>query len=302
MGKKAIVLKTFNRPKLLESCLKSIFTANLIDDFLIIVLRQTGNDEVKEIIERYRDRFVSVIETKPIGASIDAFITNNTMLGYTIAFEFWKVDYVLSVEEDVVLSGDSLHFVDSIFNRYSNDTKFRGVNLGSQIPYDSANRETYSLTRFGIHGPAGMITQKTWKRVNKKNILKNDSVIFDAQLEFLLKSGFMVVPNCSRFIDLGVQSARTGETYSLSNSQVDDPVKRYFFGLRDSFIGENTYYGNFWRRDITPIWRKDCWLYKSRHNSLFNAKALIYPILHGKMGHFYLQIRRKYLARARVRM
>lgn len=291
MAKPGIVIKTYNRPDLLEKCLISIFKCYGIEWAKIVVVRQKGNNEVERVLEKYKERFASYLETDAIGDSVDAYITNNMMLGYQIAFEFWKADYVISIEEDVVVSRDAIHFVDSIFKQFANKPRFRGVNLGSRLPYSSDNLSTYSLLRFGIHGPAGMITCKTWKRIKVKRVLSNDSIIFDAQLEFELKSGFMVTPNCSRFEDFGVSSARTGETHFNQRTSDYDEVSNYFAELRESFVGLNALPSNYYRDDIEPQWRRDCQLYDSRLNFIYDLKAKFYPLLNTKLGRRYLRLR-----------
>lgn len=291
MTKPSIILKVFNRPDLLEKCLARLFSCHGIEDVNLIVVEQRGNNAVHELIELHREKFVCVIETEPVGESVDAFITNNMMMGYQIAFEYWKSDYVISIEEDVIIASDAIFFVKEMFLRYSRNPRFRGVNLGSQIPLKPGNENKYSLSRFGIHGPAGMITRRTWNRVNQKRVLKNDTVIFDAQLEFILKSGFMIVPHCSRFIDLGTFSERTGSNYFAPENQFSEVVALYFSGLRSSFVGESVECGEFQRSDTLPIWRSDCLLYDPKSNLLFDLKEKLYPLLQTRIGMLYLKFR-----------
>ncbi|NBO62339.1 MAG: glycosyltransferase [Flavobacteriia bacterium] len=266
---KSIVITGFNRPRLLENCLESVFNARGSQNFKKIVFLQYGDDKSRKVIENYADSLDTLIGTHPSGKSVDARITNNRLTGLFLGFEYWKSEYVVSLEDDVSISEDALEFIESCYERYSKNRKFRGVNLGSKLPFTEREKTTFSLLRYGIHGPASMITRETWNRLNVKKLLKHDEIIFDAQIEFELKSGFMATPNCSRYLDQGFQGTH------FIGSETDE----YFWKLSGSFVGdrvpENSQYT---LRNLEPNWRKDCKTYTSRNNYYYSLKAILYKL------------------------
>lgn len=266
-----VMIKTFNRPELLKKSLESLFNCLDIEKFKVIVIQQAGNDQVNEVLSSFRDRIDSLLQTNPFGSSVDSYITNNTMLGYKIAFDFWRADFVVAIEEDAVVALDALRFVNFIFNKYRKKRRFRGINLGSKIEFSRDKVMTYSRTRYGMHGPASMITRRTWKKIPLNQVLAHHQIIFDAQLEFLLKSGFMVVPNCSRYIDLGRVGSHTGD------GKLDYD---YFDGLERSFVRlESLPATDYLEKSVKQFWRKDCLLYKRIFDPVYDLRAVAYNLL-----------------------
>ena len=264
--KNTIVITAFNRPRLFEDCLQSCLAQNQIHDYNLVVIRQKGNDELAQLIDRYSNFFSTVVETDPSGSSSASMITNNRILGYYIGFEFWKSKFVVALEDDVVISKDALSFVEYIFTHYNSDSKFRGVNFGSQLEYLESRESKYSQLRYGMHGPASMITNKTWKSIKPNNIMKNHTIDFDAQIEFALKSGYMITPNVSRYKDQGVLG-----THSDGNSNLD-----YFTNLENSFVTGNTNHLSYFLYNEEPRWRNDCIIYKPKDNAKYYFKMVLY--------------------------
>jgi hypothetical protein len=251
-----------------------------IDKYKLVLVYQRGNEEVYNLISEKREIFDSVIETNPSGKTIDSFITNNRIIGYYMGFEYWKSDFVVSVEDDVLMAPDALEFIEHAYTRYKNDNFFRGVNLGSHLPFDEETSTSFSLLRYGIHGPASMITKGTWDRIKPKRVLENHHIIFDAQIEFELKTGFMVTPHASRYLDNGINGSHTGE----------EPKNDYFTLLEGSFVGGRKVNKSYFLKNKEPHWRSDCIIYRPRSNLKFFIKAKLYwlllafPNLQKKMG------------------
>ena len=270
--KKTLVITAFNRPALIRDCLESCLSLENLDEYRIVIVHQKGNLKVEKIIAEYAQLFSTFVSTKPSGSETDAFITNNRILGLYVGFEFWKSEFVVSIEDDVVLAPDALKFIEHAFKTYRKNLNFRGVNLGSKLPLLEVEPNSYSHLRFGIHGPASMITKKTWKRINPQRVMSNASINFDAQIEFALKSGFMVTPNASRYIDQGVEGSHTG-------NGTDDS---YFQGLKMSFVGggeKSNILNTYFRKDLLPNWRKDCVIYKPKDNLIYFLKSKFYWVL-----------------------
>lgn len=264
-----LVITAFNRPALIRDCLESCSSLDGIDQYKIVMVHQKGNSDVERIISDYSHFFSTLISTEPSGRNTDTFITNNRILGLYVGFEFWKSEFVVSVEEDVILAPDSLRFIEFAFEKNKSDSNFRGVNLGSKLPLLEVGPFSYSRLRFGMHGPASMITKETWKKINPQRIMKNSSIIFDAQVEFALKTGFMITPNASRYIDQGVVGSHTTD-------KLDD---HYFNGLKGSFVGDLKTSNDYFLENFQPNWRQDCVVYKVQDNLKYEAKNKCYWIL-----------------------
>lgn len=266
---KTLVVTSFNRPKLIRDCLDSCLNLENLDQYKIVMVHQRGNSEVEKVIAEYSKIFSTLVSTEPSGRITDAYITNNRILGLYIGFEFWKSDFVVSIEEDVIIAPDSLKFIEYAYEKYSNNRNFRGVNLGSRLSSFDIEPNSYSLLRFGMHGPASMITKMTWNKINPSRVMKNASIIFDAQVEFVLKTGFMVTPNASRYIDQGLEGSHTG----------NNPDDSYFQGLRRSFVGNLGVIHSYFLKNRKPVWRRDCIVYNSKDNYKFNIKSKLYWLL-----------------------
>ena len=199
-------------------------------------------------------------------------INFNRILGTSICFELFQSDIVLGIEEDTMIGYDSLIFIDQMVERYSSNRAFRGVNLGSLELKTSENLNTYSLIRFGLHGQAGVITRKTWKRFSMKKLLEDISAEgWDSRFEFYIKSGFMVTPNASRLLDRGWDG-----THAPSDSS-----HPYFEKQRKSWVGSDQFEINFFSQlDQVHSWRKDAVKYRK-------ADSLLYILRSTEFG-FYL--------------
>jgi hypothetical protein len=282
---KTITITAFNRPDLLEKCFASVSQAWGVGDFKLVVVLQEGNKRCLEIIHEYRAIIDTFLETHPSGNEVDSYITNNRLLGYFIGFEFWKSKYVVALEDDVEISKDSLKFIDAAYERYSADKKFRGVNLGSKLPYSNETALTFSKIRYGIHGPASMLTKNTWSQLNIKKVLENHQIIFDAQIEFELKSGFMITPNCSRYLDNGHQ----GSHFFGGGGE------EYFVKLRESFIGENVEVkSKYTLCSMNPRWREDCKIYYRSDNFYYLLLRNIYKLSYFFPGILNLKAKLKF--------
>jgi len=258
--KGAILLVAFSRPKLLPQVLDSIRRANS-PELPLIVIFQKGNLEVQNILQtalKSQDYFLQVSGDN---RSTTNNISFNRFLGYDFAFKFLECDFVLAFEDDVLVSSDIFEFSDFVFKKYFNLKRFRGINFGSHEEFSDETNGLYSFQRFGIHGPASGITAATWNHFKKRQVLEmaKDN-LFDGILEPYVRSGFMVTPTNSRFLDIGV-----GGTHTSQNS--NDP---YFDKMKQSFVGDTPVQKDFRIHTTTHTWRNDVFPYLSRDNLLFD--------------------------------
>ena len=261
---KIIVVFCHSRAKLLKMCLTSICKASGFSEWKLIVVHQKGYSDVEKVLKKFKNQINTLVSVEPCFDFALGNINYNRILGTKTAFEVFGADYVLGVEEDNLISEDALKFIEFSFKEYKKCASFRGVNLGSVEYGKSVTRGGYSLLRFGLHGSAGVLTKKTWISIKNKKLfefdLRNPNFAWDAQIEFFLKTGFMVTPNLSRNLDLG-----HGGTFAPSSST--DP---YFKSIKKSFsTGSRKSMIEYKKTQIMHRWRSDAVEFKKIHSILY---------------------------------
>jgi len=261
MANKSIVIFAYSRAQLLKDTIDSIAGAAGSESWKKILVCQRGHDDVFEVVSQNRTLFDLVVLTSPQYESTLANINYNRLLGTNLAFDIFHADLVLGIEEDTKISHDALQFIDRVFQKYHNNRFFRGINLGSIEEKTHENLFTYSRIRFGLHGQAGVITKKTWKKINFSKLRANMSLEgWDSYIEFKTKSGFMVTPNASRSLDRGWSG-----TYAP-----DNPDHPHYVAMRESFVGSfSKLDSNFTHVSLKHKWRSDATVFKIRHQLLF---------------------------------
>ena len=248
---------------MLDKCLSSVKKACGVDEWQVVVIHQAGNFEVDKVLDKHKAIIHTLVRSRPKFREPLGNINYNRILGSKYAFEFLDADYVLGIEEDNLISKDSLLFVEKVYELYKHDKAFRGINLGS-IEYEKTISNTgYSLLRFGLHGSAGVLTRRTWNYIKRHGLwefdLNNPCLPWDAQIEFYLKSGYMVTPNITRNLDLGY-----GGTFTPNKKD------KYFVSIKKSWE-RNKHSENslFERVQIKHAWRKDAVAFKKRHTVFY---------------------------------
>ncbi len=259
----AILLATHSRPVELRNCLNSATGQDGSIKPTLVVLHQRGNPEVREVIEEYKSKIDYLVEMDAFGKTPLENINFNRILGYKICFDYLNFDWVLAIEEDIVIAKDSFNFCQQIIRRYWDNSKFRGVNLGSYEIVDQSLRDTYSKLSYGLHGQAGAITRKTWKKLNRSQLIGRSSIEgFDAQVENYFKRGFFITSNASRYLDFGWNG-----THAAPN-----PNNEYYLRLQQSWVNVDLpSSGDFRHLQIKHNWRRDAinYNFKSRITSFF---------------------------------
>lgn len=267
----AILLATYSRPDELEMCLKSLTNQLARVEPVIVVIFQRGNLQVQRVLEKFRADIHYIFETDALGASPLENINFNRILGYELCFEYLKFDWVLAVEEDIVISNDSFDFCNEAMTKYWKNPFFRGVNLGSYEKMNVADKPTYSLISYGLHGQASAITKPTWDRLPKNTLRKFARIDgFDGQVENFLKIGFFVTSNSSRYLDYGWNGTHASR----------DKHDNYYQRLRESWAGDvSVLPDKYLHMQVTHNWRADAVKYGFHsvtksivRNILFNIK------------------------------
>lgn len=254
----SIVVSCFSRSDLLDICLKSITEAECFDKFNLIVLHQLGHEEVSRVLDKYSTKIDFKIEvnsqiSKPLGN-----INWNRLATYELSFELLNSEFTLGIEEDIEISEDALKFVIEMHERYRNTRSYRGINLGSiSLNGDASD---YSYLRYGLHGQAGTITLKSWKSLPLEMIKKRlDKHPLDGMFEAYLKTGFMLTPIRSKYLDRG-----WGGTHAPS-----DPDHGHYLAVKESFLPTASAPYRYARVAPMPSWRLDCQPFKRSQDLIY---------------------------------
>lgn len=264
--KNVIVVICFSRPDLLENCLKSVLAAETNESFTKIIIQQEGFSSVDLVVEKYKSFFDLIVKVKRTSNATHN-ISNNRYLAYTIGFEHFLADYVIVFEDDVVIASDALIFADEMHRKFRSNKSFRAVNFGSGVEFKEENRYTFSKVRYALQGPASLIPRSTWTAISRKGIERLlTKGIFDGVIECLVKNGFVVMPNVSRYRDFGfVGTHATGEGTS-----------EYFAKLMNSSAPDKVHVMEpFKERYVSQNWRNDCVRYRKRDNTHYYLRSLV---------------------------
>lgn len=234
----------------------------------LIVVRQLGDESVGKVIDACRSKINMLIELDGSAGSVPQNISANRIAGYAAGFDSYNADWILAVEDDVLLASDTLTFINYIFEKYEKNRKFRGINLGSKLVKSERGENSFCKTRFGIYGQGSMITIKTWRKLKKFNLISVAlTTHWDSTFEYFVKTGFMVAPNNSRYIDRGINGTHMG-SHSSDN---------YFSDVERSFIGfEPKKFSTYVELDLGYWWRKDLKKYSPLTNIFYVGKFLAF--------------------------
>lgn len=282
----AILINAFSRSKSLNACLESIEVANRDFKLPIFVIFQTGFSEVKAVLENHNHVIKKVVEVDGNGRTALENINWNRYLGYEILFNIENQDWVIAIEEDVAIAPDSIKMALEIYNTYSANRAFRGINFGSREPFDFTDSKTYSLLRYGLHGQASLLPKSSWRKFSHKRMKKKFSTHgFDSLIEFTLKKGFMVTPNHSRSLDMGWDG-----THVPSDSS--DP---YFVEMAASYVGDKVIStGPYILKPIQHRWRDDIKIFRHEETFNFVLSARYYLLKHQVKRHLIERFKGKF--------
>jgi hypothetical protein len=262
--RRSVIIFAHSRAGLLNDCITSVLNAYESDVWKKVIVLQIGYPDVEEVVEKYKSNFDIVLRIKKHYEITLGNINLNRIIGTSICFDSLASDVVLGIEEDTMISYDSLYFITQMCQKFKTNKSFRGVNLGSFEPNTLENRYSYSVLRYGLHGQAGAITRKTWNHFKLSELLEDICTIgWDSKIESYLKTGFLPTPNASRLLDRGF-----GGTHQSS-----DPNSPYFANQRNSWVGSGPIpIQDFTKNYITHSWRKDARNYKKYESFVYRAK------------------------------
>jgi hypothetical protein len=274
-----ILVLAHARPELLNELFESIHKLIGFEKVSIVVVRQIGNDSVGTTLDKWRELIEVLVETDGSAGTTAENISKNRLAGYAVSFDSLGADWVLAVEDDVLLAPDTFLFAKCIFEKYHSHRNFRAINLGSRLSKSEIGQSTYCLTRFGVVGQASVLPRSTWGKMRRLGIIEfARSGLWDPAMEAYVKTGFCVAPNNSRYIDRGWVEA----THMSSN-----PEESYYKDISASFNQHSESPDtHFKRMDLGYWWRAD--LKKYRY-----WKNLFYWIIFASRSPFVIRAYRK---------
>ncbi|QWD14760.1 hypothetical protein G6702_01730 [Polynucleobacter paneuropaeus] len=268
--KKAILIATYNRTEELQSALEHIQACQDFEDHYLVLIYHSEILETARYVENLScANFIRIATNGTLRSKLEN-INKNRIDGLDYCFETLEVDYVVAIEDDVLCGYDTLIFCQQMIKKYGKNPEFRGVNLGSKEIYAENRRNEYGLFRYGLFGQGSAITKQVWKKIKSLKLLRQiDKQGFDYLVENFYKSGFVIMPRCSRYIDIGWRGTHAPK----------DPNNEYYLSLKSSWIstvpwGRIDYYS----ARFPYTWRYDCFPYYVKDNFKYKLKFEAYRI------------------------
>jgi hypothetical protein len=250
-----VVFFAHSRPELLKLSVESFLNAEDSENWKRIIVWQSGFTSMEVKINEIFSLFDIILRSDGSQSSVLSNINFNRISGMRLAFDALNSDFVLGIEEDALVSYDSLLFIRSIYENNKNKRSFRGINLGSLEAKPDVTSSGYTKLRYGLQGQAGGLTKSSWQKCFK--LLKKHegpNLGWDSTVEYYLKSGYMVTPNLSRMNDLGWH----GGAHAPS-----DPNHHHYKRLRDNWMGLNQISPIQYKEvSVVHSWRSDAEIYR----------------------------------------
>jgi hypothetical protein len=261
--KRTIVLIVYNRPLKTVQTLEALKSCYLIEHYSLLVIRQIGCEAVENIINAIDwIPCTHIITSPPDNQSVAYKINHNVRMGLHEAFDENKSDYVVVIEDDVLLGYDFLFFSETMHARYDHNPYFRAVNAFSKEPLKADNLFSYGTFRYGI-GQGWSISRNIWNQI-KVFWPVGSNQHFDALVEPWFRNGFVVMPYCSRSCNIGY-----GGSAHSPISEFDD----YYVNMRASWVGHGPFQLNPYilNNNLNYTWRSDCATFRANdYKEIFN--------------------------------
>ncbi len=257
---------TYDRPELFEKCLASVVAANNSLKLPIVVVRQKSKADYSKIFAKNINRINQLVEVDGASRNVEQNINYNRIFGMEKVFEDFDCDYAITIEDDAIVKNSAFDFCFLAAKEFGLNSRFRGVNFGSRIPYAKDLEFTYSKLRFGCHGPASMVSRRVWKKCKLHgSAVKSGKIAWDGWVEAYLKTGFMITPNLSMYMDLGTSGTHTSDFTNDS----------YFADLQNSFMDSIDDCSKIELSKQEHKWRSDSIAYKRFQDFEYRARYFV---------------------------
>ena len=260
----AISIITHRRSQLLDSCLESVENAMATEKYPVYIIIQDARKEELDVLRKYQHLISDTVHVENNGLNVENLINRNRILAWQLPLIQRTHQYVLCLEDDVEVSADIFNFTEKVLEQNSDSEKFMGINFGSfEKPEELGS---YSKLRYGLHGPASLISRSSLEKFHIDTLKKFGGVIpWDAWVEPIMKRGYVVTSNVARYRDNGQNG-----THATAENHSD-----YFQKLSESFrYGERQKISEYCNIDIEHGWRSDCIIYKNAGATTWYLKYL----------------------------
>ena len=259
----AILILCHARTEHLIKVLESIKLASTVQEWDIVICAQDPTTEVLQIIKntKLQNLYVEVRSLKEKDFSVKKCINSNLFWGMNHIFNVLGKEYVVVLEDDVVISPSFLEYMCYFLTRFQKSRSFRGVNSVSSFVGDQ-NENSFGKYSQGLMWGWG-ITNRVFQKLEKFWTGEEDAH-WDYYLEPFLRTGFVINPMYSQVKNIGFDStaSHTKDAPELENA------------INESFRKGLTLKPNKWREsEIDFRMRKD-YLHLSRRKLIRNFLVL----------------------------
>lgn len=235
--------------------LDSIYKCHLIQNYNLILVIQNPDKFFKEKLKKKFNHLI-IIETFINSNKSKIQATNyNIYRGFKFCFYKLQSEYVVHIEDDILVSRDFLAFINDVYKQNIEEKNFFAIN-GFSCGFENHNyKNIFSKFYFGI-GKGWMIPKRSWliiQNTMKKICNKNQENYFDFEIENFIRDKYFVVnPYFSRTLE--IPSIGSNTTYEFFNSKKYKNWKNSFDQVKNKDpFKKYIYYSNLkinWRSDF----------------------------------------------------
>lgn len=269
--KGALLFITYNRPVHFERVMSAAEESHGFEKLLKIVVQQGSNRNISNFIAK-REYDVCLLKTQFLQkTSSRARINYNMHLGVMTAFEQFDCDFIIVLEDDIVVSPYFFTFVESVMKEHLQNVKFRAVNGFSQNLFSSdqvIDKFGYIRLNYGVGWGWAMPRRTYFALKNSWTGMEDDH--WDSLIEPYFRTGYVINPSLSFISNIGLEGsgAHSGtnlELERLIELSFKENLKRFALGFNEiieapqQFIWRNDCYsvslmGHFQEKFIYAIW------------------------------------------------
>ena len=250
--KRAILIVAYNRSKILLNNLKNLKRCKNYYAFKKVLVLQDAKKEIINKINKIDKKIIIIKTSYTSNYSIYSKVNNNTMKGFNFCFNKLASNYVVFLEDDIIVGYDFLCFCDYIIKKYQKIKNFFAFN-GFSKEHQANNKFSYSKFIYGI-GKGWAIPKRSFLMIKDhfNKILNPDCKrFFDVELElFIKKKFFVIMPYRSRTLESSSNGINFKKEFRYSQFYKDwqkSFVGTYFFPIKQYNYVKNFDY--FWRND-----------------------------------------------------
>ena len=272
---KTLFISAYNRDNILLKVIKKAKSCKGYNEYnKILVLQKRNNLLDKKIVKRVLkiDNSIKIIKTFFSNKhTIFSKYNNNIYLGFRLGFEYFKSDFVIHLEDDILPAYDCFNFLEHTTLTYKDDNKyFATAAFSKEFNFFSNSLNfTYSKFIYGIGTKGWSLHKNNWKMF--KNLVRpilipTASTFIDCYIEQTIKKSFFVVmPYRSRSFEIPSNGMNTKKK-ALSASERMHRNKWYKSFLKKNFYKIQNY---TYKSNIPFTWRDDCIKYNLINRFLY---------------------------------